>query len=161
MGSGIVPAVEDPRIRPARREDVPAIVALLADDELGARRESPGDPLPRAYWDAWERIERSPGTTVVVAEAPDGEIVATLQLDVLPSLSHRGALRAQIEAVRVASGRRSGGLGRRLVEWAIEEARREGCRIVQLTSNRSRDDALRFYERLGFEATHRGLKLTL
>ncbi len=137
--------VEDLRIRPATRADVAAIVALLADDELGA----------------WERIERNPGTTVVVAESPEGEIVGTLQLDVLPSLSHQGALRAQIEAVRVAAAHRNARIGRRLIEWAVEEARREGCRIVQLTSHRRREDALRFYERLGFEATHRGLKRTL
>jgi GNAT superfamily N-acetyltransferase len=161
MTSGIVPAVDDLRIRPATRADVAAIVALLADDELGAQREVVADPPPRAYLEAWERIERSPGTTVVVAETTSGEVVATLQLDLLPSLSHQGALRAQIEGVRVAAGRRSSGIGRRLVEWAISQARREGCRIVQLTSHRSRDDALRFYRRLGFEPTHRGLKLTL
>jgi GNAT superfamily N-acetyltransferase len=96
-----------------------------------------------------------------VVEAPDGAIVATLQLDVLPSLSRGGARRAQIEAVRVAGPYRSRGIGRRLVEWAIEEARREGCRLVQLTTDRRRPDALRFYERLGFAATHHGLKRAL
>ena len=153
--------MDDARIRPARREDVPAIVALLADDELGAQREDVVDPRPQAYWDAFDAIERSPGSRLVVAEAPDGAIVATLQLDLLPSLSRGGAPRAQIDAVRVASAHRGAGLGGRLVTWALDEARREGCRLAQLTTDRRRPDALRFYERLGFTATHHGLKRPL
>ena len=148
-------------IRSARREDVPAIVALLADDALGATREVVADPLPDSYTRAWEAIERSPGTRVVVVEDGDGAIVATMQLDLIPSLSRGGTLRAQIDAVRVASGRRGGGIGRRLLEWAIAEARREGCGLVQLTTDRRRPDALRFYAALGFVDSHHGLKLAL
>jgi GNAT superfamily N-acetyltransferase len=147
-------------IRHARAADVPAIVALLADDELGASREVVADPLPDGYRRAWEAIERSPGSRVVVAEQ-DGAIVATLQLDVVPSLSRGGMLRAQIEAVRVAGDRRGGGIGRRLIAWAVEEARREGCGLVQLTTDRRRPDALRFYASLGFVDSHHGLKLAL
>jgi GNAT superfamily N-acetyltransferase len=152
--------VTEEEIRPARREDVPAIVGLLADDTLGATREMLEDPLPEAYWRAWEAIERDPSTRVLVAEL-DGVVVGTLQLDLLPSLSRGGMRRAQVDAVRVASGHRGGGLGRRLMIRAIEEARREGCGLVQLTTDRRRADALRFYARLGFVDSHHGLKLAL
>jgi GNAT superfamily N-acetyltransferase len=146
-------------MRRARPADVPAIVAMLADDPLGARRESPADLAP--YLAAFERIAATPGQLLVVAEAHPGRVVGTLQLSILPGLSRRGASRALIESVRVRSDERGAGLGTRLVRWAVEEARRQGCAVVQLTSDASRADAHRFYERLGFAATHVGFKLML
>ncbi|WP_101254071.1 GNAT family N-acetyltransferase [Streptomyces barkulensis] len=145
-------------IRPATESDLRAIVDMLADDPLGARRESPGDLAP--YREAFAEIAADPHQHLVVA-VRDGRVVGTLQLTVVPGLSRRGASRALIEAVRVHSGERGGGLGTRLIEWAIEEARRLGCALVQLTSDATRAEAHRFYERLGFTASHVGFKLAL
>jgi GNAT superfamily N-acetyltransferase len=147
-------------IRPASREDLPAIIHLLADDPLGAKRERDVDPLPGSYYEAFDAIGAQPGQQVVVAEV-DGRVAATLQLVVVPCITYQGSRRAHIEAVRVAADQRGQGLGAALVKWAIDEARAQGCRIVQLTSDRSRVDAHRFYERLGFKNTHYGLKLHL
>jgi len=144
-------------IRRATLDDVPAIVAMLADDPLGATRESPGDP---AYAAAFAEIDRDERQYLAVAEV-DGEVVGTLQLTLIPGLSRRGGTRALIEAVRVRSDRRGSGLGRELAQWAVDRARDEGAIMVQLTSDASRADAHRFYERLGFAATHVGLKLPL
>jgi GNAT superfamily N-acetyltransferase len=145
-------------IRPATRDDVPAVVAMLADDPLGAAREDPADT--QTYAAAYDRVEADPGQHLVVAER-DGCVVGTLQLSVIPGLSRRGATRSVIEGVRVARGERGNGLGTELITWAIEESRRAGCSLVQLTSDASRTDARRFYERLGFEASHVGFKLPL
>lgn len=145
-------------VRRARREDVPAIVALLSDDVLGRARED-GDELA-PYLTAFERVDTDPAHLLVVAEQA-GEVVGTLQLTELPGLSHRGASRAQVEAVRVASDLRGQGLGRALVLWAVEESRARGCAVVQLTSSKERTAAHRFYERLGFVASHEGMKLPL
>jgi GNAT superfamily N-acetyltransferase len=144
--------------RDARREDVPAIVALLADDVLGAAREAavPDD----AYWEAFDQIAADPRHRLVVADA-DGLVVGTLQLSLLPGMSRHGMLRAQIEAVRIAAPRRGEGLGRTMIEWAIGQAREQGCGLVQLTSDKRRPGAVRFYESLGFTASHEGLKLPL
>jgi GNAT superfamily N-acetyltransferase len=142
-------------IRRAVAADVPAIVAMLADDPLGARRERPGDP---AYASAFADIDADPRQFLAVAVA-GGEVVGTLQLTFIPGLSRLGATRALIEAVRVRSDQRGGGLGASLVRWAIETARTRGATLVQLTTDASRHDAHRFYERLGFEATHVGMKL--
>lgn len=145
-------------IRRATVEDVPAIVALLADDDLGARRESPDDLAP--YLRAFEEIDAAGHEVLAVAER-EGEVVGTLQLTVLRGLSRRGAARAQVEAVRVASALRGQGLGERLVRWAVDEARARGCVVVQFTSDKSRVEAHRFYRRLGFAQSHEGFKLTL
>lgn len=137
--------------------DVPSIVAMLADDPLGARRERPGDP---AYASAFEVIDSDPHQLLVVAVLGD-EVVGTLQLTFIPGLSRLGATRALIEAVRVRSDQRGGGLGRQLALWAVEAARSRGAALVQLTTDASRKDAHRFYERLGFSASHVGMKLIL
>jgi GNAT superfamily N-acetyltransferase len=149
------------RFRDATAGDVPAIVAMYADDPLGVTREDPSDPLPTSYWSAFEAIDADPRHRLVVAEDEDGEIVATVQLSFLPYLTHRGSERAQIEAVRVAADRRGQGLGRLVFEWAIEQARAAGCGMVQLTTNTERADAQRFYGSLGFVASHVGMKLDL
>jgi len=144
-------------IRTARRDDVPAIVHLLADDTFGASREQPTDPLPQAYWDAFDAISIQGGNELLVAEA-NGEVVGCLQLTVIPGLSRVGALRAQIEGVRVSSRHRGQRIGEALVDAATERAKTLGCVLVQLTTDRRRVDAHRFYERLGFESTHIGMK---
>lgn len=147
-------------LREARREDVPAIVRMLADDTLGRTRERYADPLPQPYWDAYEAIARSADTTLFVAEA-GGEIIGTFQIYFLPGLARMGALRAEIEAVRVADPHQRRGVGRRMIRAAIELARARGCTMVQLTTDKSRTDARRFYESLGFAASHEGMKLML
>ena len=147
------------KIRDARKCDVPAVVALYADDPLGQVREQFTEPLPASYWTAFEAIRTDPRQRLVVID--DGEIAATLQLSFLPHLVRAGTERAQIEAVRVASHRRGAGLGRALLDWAIQEARQRGCGLVQLTTDASRPDAHRAYEALGFTATHVGMKLVL
>jgi GNAT superfamily N-acetyltransferase len=144
-------------IRRARRADVDAIVAMLADDELGARRENPGDPR---YLAAFDALDADPNQFLAVAEL-DGEVIGTLQLTYLAGLSRLGATRAQIEAVRVRSDQRGTGLGTVLFDWAIEQARERGAALVQLTTDASRTDAHRFYERLGFVASHVGMKMPL
>jgi GNAT superfamily N-acetyltransferase len=144
-------------LREARREDVPEIVALLADDAIGAGREGPADD---AYYAAFDLIAADRRNQVLVAEAA-GRVVGTLQLTMIPGLSRHGMLRAQIEGVRVADGQRGQGLGRRMIEHAIDLAREAGCGLVQLTSDKRRPDAVRFYQSLGFTASHEGLKLAL
>lgn len=150
--------MSDLDIRPAVMSDLPAIVAMLADDPLGATRESPDDLGP--YRAAFERLSADPNQNVMVA-VRDGRVVGTLQLTLVPGLSRRGALRSIIEAVRVHADARGTGLGSQLIEWAIEFSRRNGCGLVQLTSDSSRTDAHRFYERLGFSPSHVGFKLVL
>jgi ribosomal protein S18 acetylase RimI-like enzyme len=147
-------------IRRAARQDLPAIVHLLADDRLGATREADVDPLPESYASAFDAIDRDPNHVLAVADA-GGRVVGVLQLTFLPYLTYQGSWRALIEGVRVASDQRSSGIGRQLIEWAVDRARAHGCRIVQLTSDKSRADAIRFYERLGFVASHEGLKRRL
>ncbi|MEU4356481.1 GNAT family N-acetyltransferase [Streptomyces virginiae] len=145
-------------IRPATEADLPAIVAMLADDPLGATRESPMDLTP--YRTALERLVGDPNQHVVVA-VRSGRVVGTLQLTIIPGLSRKGATRSIIEGVRVHADERGSGLGTRFIEWAIEKSRAENCTLVQLTSDVTRTDAHRFYERLGFTASHVGFKLQL
>ncbi|MEV7592340.1 GNAT family N-acetyltransferase [Streptomyces sp. NPDC089922] len=145
-------------IRPATEADVPAIVALLADDPLGATRESPDDLTP--YLSALRRLAADPNQHLVVAVRA-GRVVGTLQLTIIPGLSRKGATRSVIEGVRVHADERGSGLGTRFVEWAVEKSRSEDCSLVQLTSDVTRTDAHRFYERLGFTASHVGFKLQL
>lgn len=145
-------------MRRATDADLPTLVELLADDALGRGREAVSDLAP--YRRALALITADPAQLLVVAV--DGtDVVATLQLSVIPGLSRRGALRAQVEAVRVRADHRRRGLGAALVGWAVGEARRRGCALVQLTTDKSRAEAHRFYERLGFVASHEGFKMPL
>lgn len=144
--------------RTARREDVPAIVAMLADDPLGATRE--GDPNDARYAEAFDRIDANPWDELIVAEV-GGKVVGTMQLTYLAGLSRMGAERCQVEAVRVAASTRGMGLGGKMMRWAIDRARARGCAMVQLTSDNSRTEAHRFYDALGFTASHVGYKLAL
>lgn len=146
-----------PTIRQATPEDLSAIVALLADDDLGKAREAPGDPC---YAEAFAAIAADPNQFLAVVD-DGGEVVGCLQLSFIPGLSLKGMWRGQIESVRIATARRGQGLGHLMIDWAIAECRRRGCGLVQLTMNKSRKNSHRFYESLGFEATHEGFKLVL
>lgn len=143
--------------RDARRDEVPQIVALLAGDPISASREM---PLGGAYWAAFDDIAADPRNRLIVADI-DGQVAGTLQLTLIPGLTRGGMLRGQIEGVHVAAAQRGHGLGRAMIAWALEEARRGGCGLVQLTSDKRRTDAIRFYQSLGFEASHEGLKISL
>lgn len=154
--------MHDPlRVRRATAEDLPVIVGMLADDPLGSQREKFVDPLPSTYYAAFEAISRDPNNELVVAEDQDGRAIAVLQLTFTPYITHQGGWRATIEGVRVASHVRGAGLGRELFAWAIERARKRGCHVVQLTTDKQRPEAKRFYEAIGFVATHEGMKLKL
>ncbi|TDO92510.1 GNAT family N-acetyltransferase [Enemella evansiae] len=143
----------------ATREDVPAIVAMLADDPLGSGRESGVEEA--GYRAAFDAIDVDPAHLLVVVRDRAGEPAGTMQLTLLPGLSRGGATRLQIEAVRIAAAYRGHGLGTAMIEWAHEHGRRNGARLVQLTTDNSRTDAHRFYERLGYRASHVGMKRPL
>jgi GNAT superfamily N-acetyltransferase len=145
-------------LRPAVPDDLPEVVALLAADQLGVHREAADDLEP--YRAAFDAITSDPAHLLLVADDTE-RVVGTMQLSFIPGLARRGAWRAQIEAVRVHGDVRGRGLGARMIGWAIEEARRRGCALVQLTTDKRRTDAHRFYERLGFVASHEGMKLAL
>ncbi|WP_291856462.1 GNAT family N-acetyltransferase [Bradyrhizobium sp.] len=146
-------------IRPARREDVGIVVAMLADDPLGGARERIADPLPESYFTAFDRIRHDPNLLLVVAEDGEGAVVGCLQLCILPGLSSQGAARGLIEDVRVASHCRSRGIGGQLVQWALTEARSRGCKLVEMLTHHTRVDAQRFYERIGFARSHVGMTI--
>jgi GNAT superfamily N-acetyltransferase len=146
--------------RRALGSDLPAIVGLLADDPIGRLREDPTQPLLAAYLDAFAAIEADPNQLLAVA-TEDDQVVGTLQITFIPGLSRKGAWRGQIEGVRIAADHRGAGLGRRAFEWAIAECQARGCGLVQLTTDRDRPEAHRFYEQLGFAATHLGYKKAL
>jgi len=146
--------------RRAQPDDLPAIVVLLANDVLGQQREDASSPPNRKYVDAFQAILADPNQLQVVATMND-EVIGTLQLTFIPGLARIGAWRGQIEAVRIAETHRGSGVGQQMFEWAIEQCRARGCNLVQLTTDKARPDAHRFYERLGFVGSHIGYKLTL
>jgi ribosomal protein S18 acetylase RimI-like enzyme len=146
-------------IRRARRDDVGAIVGMLADDPLGSGREQIEDPLPLSYFKAFEVLERASHIQLMVAEDADGAIVGCLQLCILPGLSSQGASRGLIEDVRVATHCRSRGIGGQMIQWAVGESRAKGCKLVELFTHNTRVDAQRFYARLGFQPSHVGMTL--
>jgi ribosomal protein S18 acetylase RimI-like enzyme len=146
-------------IRRAHRDDLGPIVAMLADDPLGGARERIENPLPKAYFDAFERVQRDPNLQLVVAEDGEGTVIGCLQLCILPGVSSQGASRGLLEDVRVASHCRSRGIGEQLVQWAVAEARARGCKLIELLTHHTRVDAQRFYERLGFARSHVGMTL--
>ncbi len=141
-------------------EDLPAIIRLLADDQLGRQREDLGPPLNPNYETAFEAIDRDENQLLAVARQ-GSDVVGCLQISFIPGLSRVGLWRGQIESVRIASTMRDSGLGRQFFEWAIARCRERGCGLVQLTTDKSRPDALRFYESLGFAASHEGMKLAI
>ena len=144
--------------RRARRDDVPGLIGLLADDPLGRARETPDDQTP--YYAAFDEIDADPKQYLAAVEL-DGDLVGTFQITVIPNFGRKGMKRCLIEAVHIRPGLQGQGLGTRMMQWAIDYAREAGCGMVQLTSSNLRPDAHRFYERLGFEHTHAGFKLYL
>jgi GNAT superfamily N-acetyltransferase len=146
--------------RRAGSADLRAIVALLADDPIGSGRESVGAQPDPCYAAAFAAIERDPNQLLAVAEN-GGQVIGVLQLSFIPGLTRRGMWRGQIEGVRIAQAERGTGTGRAMLQWAVEECRKRGCGLVQLTSDKRRTDAHAFYEALGFRATHEGYKLAL
>lgn len=147
-------------LRDATRDDLPAIVALLFDDESGRTREDPSVPLDPRYLAAFDAIDADPNQHLIAAEL-DGAVIGTMQLSFLPGLSFRGSWRGLIEAVRIASSLRNQGLGEQMIRWAVEQCRVRDCKMVQLTSKADRTAAHRFYARLGFMQSHVGMKLQL
>jgi ribosomal protein S18 acetylase RimI-like enzyme len=152
-------ATSEIAIRRARRDDVAAIVAMLADDPLGRARERLGDPLPSCYFKAFDTLDRDSNIQLAVAENGERIVVGCLQLCVMPGLSSQGAPRGLIEDVRVAANCRGRGIGEQLVQWAVAQARGNGCALVELFTHNTRVDAQRFYERLGFARSHVGMTI--
>ena len=146
--------------RLARREDLSSIVRMLADDDLGSQRERFEEPLPDTYMNAFDQIDNDPNHELIVAEM-DGGVIGTLHLIFIPSISYQGGLRAQVESVRVDRKYQNQGIGSEMMKWTIERARGRNAHLVQLTTHKSREDAHRFYERLGFTKSHLGMKLSL
>lgn len=146
------------KFRKAVRSDVQDIVKMLSDDELGKKRETYSTPLPKQYYAAFDRIHADMNQELIVVEN-EGDIVGTLQLSFIPYLTYRGGIRAQIEAVRVNSKRRGQGIGEKMFHWAIDRAKERGAHLLQLTTDKKRPEALHFYEKMGFKASHEGLKM--
>lgn len=146
------------KFRKANREDVYDIVKMIANDKLGQLREDFKNPLPEVYYKAFENINNDKNQELIVLEN-DGEIIGTMQLSFIQYLTYQGGIRAQIEAVRIREDQRGKGIGEKMFVWAIERAKERNAHLIQLTTDKKRPDALRFYQKLGFEATHEGMKL--
>jgi len=146
------------QIRTAQKKDLPAIVAMLADDPLGSQRERYEVPLPTDYYQAFASIDNDPNQELMVLEAED-HVIGTFQLTIIPYLTYQGRSRAQIEGVRIHKNHRGEGLGKEIFGWAIQRAKDRGAHLIQLTTDKKRPEALAFYKSLGFEATHEGMKL--
>lgn len=147
------------KFRKANQNDVSSIVGLLAHDKLGKLREDYRIPLPDKYYRAFERISRDENQELMVVENEVGEIIGTFQMSFIPYLTYQGGSRAQIEAVRVREDQRGKGLGEKIFQWGINRAREKGAHLIQLTTDKRRPDAIRFYEKMGFRASHEGMKL--
>jgi len=144
--------------RNANKEDIPAIVSLLANDKLGINREQNTSPLPENYNSAFKSIDSDPNQELMVVEKDD-MIIGTFQLTFIPYLTYQGGIRAQIEAVRIHENHRNEGLGKQMIQWAIQKSKDSGAHIVQLTTDKQRLESIKFYEKLGFQASHEGMKL--
>lgn len=149
------------KYRKANRNDLPQIVEMLSDDELGKIRENFQNPLPTEYMVAFDRINADSNQELIIVENEQMGIVGTMQLSFIPYLTYRGGIRAQIEAVRIRKDQRRTGLGKKMFEWAIQRATEKKAHVVQLTTDKKRPDAIQFYSELGFEPTHEGMKLHL
>ena len=148
-------------IRRAKREDLPAIIQMIANDKLGRLRENYQVPLPPEYDNAFEKIDTDPNQELVIIETKSEKVIGTLQLSFIQYLTYRGGIRAQIEAVRIHEDHRGRGVGQRLFKWAIDRSKEKGAHVVQLTTDKKRPEALAFYEKLGFIDSHEGMKLHL
>lgn len=147
------------KFRKATKKDVPAIVQLLADDKLGQLREDYRTPLPQKYFEAFEQIDQDSNQELMVIENSENEIIGTLQLSFIQYLTYQGGIRAQIEAVRIRKDQRGQGIGETVFKWAINRAKERKAHLIQLTTDKKRPEALKFYEKLGFKASHEGMKL--
>ena len=147
------------KFRKARKEDVPEIVKMLSNDELGQLREDYQEPLPDKYYQAFENINSDRNQELIVVEDNDNEIIATFQLTITQYLTYKGGIRAHIEAVRVREDQRGKGIGEKLFAWAIKISKEKGAHLLQLTTDKKRPMALKFYKKLGFTASHQGLKI--
>ncbi|MFZ1806991.1 MAG: GNAT family N-acetyltransferase, partial [Cyclobacteriaceae bacterium] len=146
-------------IRKAKHEDLAAIVHMLSDDELGSKREDYRQPLPKAYEEAFNSINKDKNQELMVVTNARGEVVGTLQLTFIQYLTYKGGVRTQIEAVRIRKDQRGKGLGKELFEWVINRSKARGAHVLQLTTDKQRPDAIHFYEDLGFVASHEGMKI--
>lgn len=145
--------------RKATEKDVPTIVAMIADDELGRTRENFKTPLPNEYLKAFEHINSDKNQELIVVENKDKEIIGTLQLSFIQYLTYQGGIRAQIEAVRIRRDKRGIGLGKRMFSWSIKRAKERNAHLLQLTTDKKRPKAIKFYKTLGFKSTHEGMKM--
>jgi len=147
------------KFRKATAYDVPAIVEMIADDELGKTREDFMIPLPKSYYSAFEKINSDENQELIIVENDNLEVVGTMQLSFIQYLTYQGGIRAQIEAVRIRKDQRGTGLGTKMFEWAIQRAKERNAHLLQLTTDKKRPDAIRFYESLGFKNSHEGMKM--
>jgi len=147
------------KFRKATKEDIPQIVKMIADDELGELREDYKDPLPSTYYKAFDNIDNDHNQELIVIQDSDSSIIGTLQLSFIQYLTYKGGIRAQIEAVRIRKDKRGERLGETLFKWAIQRAKDRDAHLIQLTTDKKRPEALKFYEMLGFKASHEGMKL--
>ncbi|UTW64733.1 GNAT family N-acetyltransferase [bacterium SCSIO 12741] len=147
--------------RRALRKDLESLIEMLADDELGKLREDYQLPLPSAYEEAFAKIDQDNNQHLTVVTNDRGELIGMLQLTFIPYLTYQGGVRAQVEGVRIKKSHRGQGTGEQMMAWAIEKAKQEGAHVLQLTTDKLRPDAIRFYEKLGFTASHEGMKLHL
>jgi GNAT superfamily N-acetyltransferase len=147
------------KYRKATNNDMPNIVEMIADDAFGSKRENYTIPLPKTYYDAFERIDSDHNQELTVFENETGKIIAVFQMTFIPYLTYQGGTRAQIEGVRVHKDYRNQGIGKSIFKWAIQRAQTRNAHLIQLTTDKQRPDAIRFYESLGFKATHEGMKM--
>jgi len=147
------------KFRKAKKDDVPKIVKMIANDKLGKLREDYQEPLPEKYYQAFENIDSDINQELIVIENEEYAIIGTLQLTFVQYLTYQGGIRAQIEAVRIREDYREKGIGEKLIKWAINRSKEKGAHLLQLTTDKKRPDALKFYEKLGFTASHEGMKL--
>ncbi len=147
------------KFRKAKKDDVPEIVKMIANDELGKQREDYQEPLPEKYYQAFENIDSDINQELIVIENEENEVIGTLQLTFIQYLTYQGGIRAQIEAVRIREDQRGKGIGEKLFKWAINRSKEKGAHLLQLTTDKKRPEALKFYEKLGFTASHAGMKL--
>ncbi|WP_421806901.1 GNAT family N-acetyltransferase [Flagellimonas sp.] len=145
--------------RKATIKDVPTIVQMIADDALGSTREKNTIPLPKTYYDAFERIDTDKNQELTLVENEVGEVIGVFQMTFIPYLTYQGGIRAQIEGVRVHKSYRNQGVGKTIFQWAIQRAKERNAHLLQLTTDKKRPDAIRFYESLGFKASHEGMKM--
>ncbi|WP_271782484.1 GNAT family N-acetyltransferase [Aquimarina algiphila] len=147
------------KFREATQEDLSTIVHMIANDDLGKTRENFQTPLPKEYVDAFVAIHRDPNQELIVVENVNSQIIGTLQLTFIQYLTYQGGIRAQIEAVRIRDDQRGKGIGQEMFAWAIERAKQRGAHVLQLTTDKKRPEAIKFYKKLGFKDSHEGMKL--